>query len=160
MTKIAGSGSISQRHGSADPDTDPNPYQNVLDPQHCFIVESTALCRLWTVFLNQYDRRNFFSLSFLLCVGGYCDWTQECGFFWQSRLDLIYLGRLLRPSVVKSVLRIYNRRQKVIFFSFLKVPKREIFDRSDFPDFYTIKSSWVGDLLVKILTFYFNFWES
>ncbi len=32
------------------------------------------------------------------------------------------------------------------------MPKREIFDRSDFPDFYTIKSSWVGDLLVKILT--------
>jgi hypothetical protein len=31
----------------------------------------------------------------------------------------------------------------------LKVPKREIFDRSDFPDFYTIKSSSVGDLLVK-----------
>jgi hypothetical protein len=39
----------------------------------------------------------------------------------------------------------------------LKVPKREIFDRSDFPDFYTIKSSWAGDLSVKILTFYFNF---
>ena len=48
----------------------------------------------------------------------------------------------------------------------LKVPKREIFDRSDFPDFYTRKSSWVGytrksswvgDLLVKILTHYFNF---
>jgi hypothetical protein len=34
MTKIAGSGSesISQRHGSADPD----PPQNVMDPQHCF----------------------------------------------------------------------------------------------------------------------------
>jgi hypothetical protein len=30
MTKIAGSGSISQRHGSADPD----PHQNVIDPQH------------------------------------------------------------------------------------------------------------------------------
>jgi hypothetical protein len=45
----------------------------------------------------------------------------------------------------------------------LKVPKREIFDRSDFPNFYTIKSSWVGDLLVKILTiltYYFNFWGS
>ncbi len=39
----------------------------------------------------------------------------------------------------------------------LKVPKREIFDRSDFPDFYSIKSSWVGNLLVKILTYYFNF---
>jgi len=34
MTKIAGSGSISQRQGSADPD----PQQNVLDPQHCFKV--------------------------------------------------------------------------------------------------------------------------
>ncbi len=39
MTKIAGSGSesgsgsISQRHGSADPDQDPP--QNVMDPQHC-----------------------------------------------------------------------------------------------------------------------------
>jgi hypothetical protein len=33
MTKIAGSGSrsISQRHGSADPD----PHQNVMDPEHC-----------------------------------------------------------------------------------------------------------------------------
>ncbi len=30
MTKIAGSGSISQRHRSADPD----PYQNATDPQH------------------------------------------------------------------------------------------------------------------------------
>ena len=39
----------------------------------------------------------------------------------------------------------------------LKVPKREIFDCSDFSDFYTIKSSWVGDLVVKILTYYFNF---
>jgi hypothetical protein len=38
-----------------------------------------------------------------------------------------------------------------------KVPKREIFDCSDFPDFYAIKSSWVGDLVVKILTYYFNF---
>jgi hypothetical protein len=28
-----GSGSISQRHGSADPD--PHPPQNVMDPQHC-----------------------------------------------------------------------------------------------------------------------------
>ncbi len=33
--KIAGSGSrsISQRHGSPDPDR----YQNVKDPQHCFL---------------------------------------------------------------------------------------------------------------------------
>ncbi len=32
----------------------------------------------------------------------------------------------------------------------LKVPKREIFDRSDFPDSYTIKSLRVGDIGVKI----------
>ncbi len=31
MTKLAGSESISQRHGSADPD----PHQNIMDPQHC-----------------------------------------------------------------------------------------------------------------------------
>jgi hypothetical protein len=33
------------------------------------------------------------------------------------------------------------------------VPKREIFDRSDFPDFYTIKSLRVGDFGVKIKKF-------
>jgi hypothetical protein len=33
---------------------------------------------------------------------------------------------------------------------FFKAPKREIFDRSDFPDFYTIKSLRVGDFGVKI----------
>ena len=32
MTKIAESGSVSQRHGSADP----NPHQNALDSKHCF----------------------------------------------------------------------------------------------------------------------------
>ncbi len=41
----------------------------------------------------------------------------------------------------------------------LKVPKCEIFDRSDFHYFYTIKPFWVDDFVVKILTF-FNFWES
>jgi hypothetical protein len=42
----------------------------------------------------------------------------------------------------------------------LKVPKCDIFDSSDFIDFYTIKSSWVGESVVKILTCYFNFWGS
>ncbi len=36
------------------------------------------------------------------------------------------------------------------FYSSLKVPKREIFDGLDFPDFYTIKSLRVGDFGVKI----------
>ena len=34
--------------------------------------------------------------------------------------------------------------------TYLKVPKCEIFDRSDFPDFYIIKSLCVGDFGVKI----------
>jgi hypothetical protein len=32
----------------------------------------------------------------------------------------------------------------------LKVPKCEIFDRSDFHDFYTIKPFWVGDTLAPL----------
>jgi hypothetical protein len=42
MTKIAGSGfgSVSQRHGSPDPD--PDMYQNVTDPQHCRISASVV----------------------------------------------------------------------------------------------------------------------
>jgi hypothetical protein len=35
----------------------------------------------------------------------------------------------------------------------LKVPKHEIFHRSDFPDFYTIKSLRVGGFGVKIKKF-------
>jgi hypothetical protein len=34
VTKIAGSGSISQKHGSENPDPDPDPPQNVMDPEH------------------------------------------------------------------------------------------------------------------------------
>jgi hypothetical protein len=38
MPNIAGSesGSISQRHGKSDPD--PDPHQNVMDPEHCFFI--------------------------------------------------------------------------------------------------------------------------
>jgi hypothetical protein len=34
------------------------------------------------------------------------------------------------------------------------VPKCEIFDNSDFDDFYTIKSLWGGDFWVKIKVFF------
>jgi hypothetical protein len=47
MLKIEGSGSesISQRHGSANPD--PDPHQNVMDPQHCKLpVKSFRHCPL------------------------------------------------------------------------------------------------------------------
>jgi hypothetical protein len=42
----------------------------------------------------------------------------------------------------------------------LKVPECEIFNCSDFYDFYTIKSLWVNDCGAKILIKYFNFWGS
>ena len=37
----SGSESISQRHGSADPE--PDPLQNVRDPQHCFLLMCSIL---------------------------------------------------------------------------------------------------------------------
>ncbi len=39
--KKAGSGSTSQRHGSADPD----PHQNVMDPEHCCVVKDVNRVR-------------------------------------------------------------------------------------------------------------------
>ncbi len=42
--------------------------------------------------------------------------------------------------------------------SILKVPKCEIFDRSDFDDFYIIKSLWGGDFGVKIKFCFFYSW--
>ncbi len=39
--------------------------------------------------------------------------------------------------------------------SILKVPMCEILDRSDFDDFYTIKSLWGGDFRVKIKISFF-----
>ncbi len=42
-------------------------------------------------------------------------------------------------------------------FKTLKVPKCEIFDRSDFHDFYSIKPVWVGDFGANInLLLYFR----
>ncbi len=44
MMKIEGSGSISQMHGSADPD----PQQNVMDPQHWLLHHSRHLGTFWS----------------------------------------------------------------------------------------------------------------
>ncbi len=56
----------------------------------------------------------------------------------------------------------YNNvtREVKIQVRILKVPKCEIFDGSDFHYFYTIKPFWVDDFVIKILTYYFNFWQS
>ena len=60
MTKIAGSGSISQRHGSADPDPDP-PDPHVFGPpgsgsgsfyHHAKIVRKTLIPTILLLFLT------------------------------------------------------------------------------------------------------------
>ena len=56
MTKIAGSGSTSQRYGSPDPD--PYPPQNFMDPEHCFQgygSRSAWIClsRIWICICNK-----------------------------------------------------------------------------------------------------------
>ncbi len=56
------------------------------------------------------------------------------------------LVELLSPQIATS--QITN--PQITNKDYLKVLKREIFDRSDFPDFYTIKSLHVGDFRVKM----------
>jgi hypothetical protein len=46
-----------------------------------------------------------------------------------------------------------TQREIFVFNRVLKVPKCEIFHRSDFPDFYTINSRREGDFGVKIKKF-------
>jgi hypothetical protein len=55
MTKIAGSGSIIQRHGSGDPD--PDPYQNVTDPA------TLQLAILYDLYLSYEHKGNGYVLS-------------------------------------------------------------------------------------------------
>jgi hypothetical protein len=49
------SGSISQRHGSADQDQDPDPHQNVMDPEHC--------CKLPSFYLNSREKKRDVSIT-------------------------------------------------------------------------------------------------
>jgi hypothetical protein len=64
----------------------------------------------------------------------------------------------LQTILLKDLVGCYSPLQilMAIWHTFLKVPKREIFDRSDFPDVYTIKSLCVGDFGVKITNFLNN----
>ncbi len=61
-------------------------------------------------------------------------------------------------TVDKQLFRAYAVLKLTVYmiFIFLKLPKREIFVRLGFPDFYTIKSLRVGDFGVKIKTIFKN----
>ncbi len=78
-------------------------------------------------------------------------------------LTFIYIHFLTRTVLFGTYLIFTSTRlrkewisvwQYFLSFPFLlKVPKCEIFDRSDFHDFYTIRSLWEGDFGVKIKWF-------
>ncbi len=66
MTKIAGYGSISQRHGSADPD--PDPHQNVMDPEHW--LHSNKISRYLKFLVNILKEGCF--MKYLCCLVRHC----------------------------------------------------------------------------------------
>ncbi len=87
------------------------------------------------------DRKVFLSNDILLPRLRYTEEEGPCTVSLRSKnLRFSHLGK------TASRLRFLQR-------TFLKVPKCEIFDRSDFHDFYPIKSLWEGDFAVKIKRF-------
>ncbi len=87
------------------------------------------------------------SVPYLLQVGG--GFHHERPAAHQQGLQVEHLHRPAVPPLpqVNSPLHFYPEQ---VLQLCLKVPKREIFDRSDFPDFHTIKSLREGDCGVKI----------
>ncbi len=77
---------------------------------------------------------------------------------------LIYIFTWLYESVILVKVWMYITGIYLILFKTYILVQRnfkdDIFDRSDFYDFYTIKYLWVNNFGAKILIKYFNFWES
>jgi hypothetical protein len=73
MRKIAGSGSasgsIGQRHGSADPDPDPDPHQNAMDSQHCLPLISIVHKHSLLVFTSgRFKLENQLTLKLIIVI--------------------------------------------------------------------------------------------
>jgi hypothetical protein len=86
MTKIAGSGSISQRHGSAESEPDSYPHQNVIDPENWLFsmaCYSSIECRLSSVVCSIAQR--------VQCIA---QWVQR-----SSKKDVKKLSRVQGSSV-------------------------------------------------------------
>jgi hypothetical protein len=74
-------------------------------------------------------------------------------FFKFAGLHLVDCTVVFVRTKHKNILLLTIKKKKMEITT-LKVPKREIFNRLDFPDFYTIKSLRVGDFGVKIKKVY------
>jgi hypothetical protein len=68
-------------------------------------------------------------------------------------LDLRFLQQQLKVHVgawglgIVDIISLFTFESSIVL---CQVPKCEIFDRSDFHDFYSIKPFWVGDFGAKI----------
>ncbi len=71
--------------------------------------------------------------------------SQDCSLYSLENLEDRHYALGFRKGIPQARILCLDNKHRL-----LKVPKREIFDRSDFPDFYTIKSLRVGDFGVKI----------
>ncbi len=101
----------------------------------------------------QFPEKEYTNGTAVAVHGWTCTWWRQNGF----HLILVYSFSCLIPDQIvvnipfpKTVVN-HAENLKVAFA--LKVPKGEIFDLSDFLDFYTIKSLRVGDFGVKIKNF-------
>jgi hypothetical protein len=78
----------------------------------------------------------------------------NCAFY---NIGLAFKAALYRKTnAIKGTVHRFWLRVVSLDRPFLKVPKREIFDGTDCPDFYTMKSLRVGDFGVKIKNIYTN----
>ncbi len=75
----------------------------------------------------------------------------------KTKYIYFFLFQIVNPSVATGLIILLSRLNSVAAFKVaihnLKVPKCEIFDRSDFHDFYTIK-------LIFFLIFRGSFWAA
>ncbi len=90
MRKIAGSGfgSISQRHRSADLVQDPDPHQNVMDPQHCFGL----IYEFLVIWLFSFCQCPLFCLSASFLTAGLCPMRNFCHFIYSFFLPIPVLS--------------------------------------------------------------------
>jgi hypothetical protein len=84
--QCSGSGSIGQRHGSADPD----PHQNVMDPEHWFVAytEKDKIPK----FLNKYSpEKEYRGLS--------------PNFHIHAPVSNLYISTIVLPSLLEEIAR-------------------------------------------------------
>ncbi len=118
MTKIAGSGSISQRRGSADPD----PHQNAMDPEHwLFAPAKASMVGVCPVSVSGTQRRKWerCSRSTAAWLIATVRWagrrTAGSWWAWPRRRPHAGQNRLSSPAHIRQVCpRFFNENKKFV----------------------------------------------